>query len=291
MSENGTSTCLQQPPRLQRCRLDERSRPTVTAPYFVDEARGSVRFLLADINDAPVILEFLVDVVRTIDPISVAVGITQPEARERLRERLNAWLTNGRVVVMVVGDSYDVCGVTAGQAIEINREQRKTAPLSLDADYAAMLEQRLEVSQNAKLVNLFYDVVDTFIPSIMPEDCKRVFKLILVGIHRDFQGGGIAAALLKTQLIHVSEVGFSHVVTVTVAVASTRIVLKMGMESKFSIEYGKFLVNGSAPFGERLHDGATEAHLMVGNLKRITSSLVGSVPDAAAAPLAGNSTH
>ncbi|KAI6233504.1 Acetyltransferase, GNAT family [Aphelenchoides fujianensis] len=255
--------------------LDVRLRETLDESFYVERQHSTVRFQVAEVEDEAAILDFICDVTRRTEPLDVASGLSAEDLRRWHAAEIKTWLT-GRSM-LVVSDCFEIVGVAAGCLVQLDPKKPKK-PLELLPDYAEVIDQTECAVESGKGVLAFIEEIESFTSNFLPADCSQLFRIDLVSVHPEYQGGGLGVKLWKEMMRLARGRHVEHVASTCSAIASTRIAQKFGMKSVFQLPYAGFTRNGVPVLGERMHDGATEANLMLGELAAVPELLADDSP-------------
>ncbi|KHJ77573.1 acetyltransferase, GNAT family [Oesophagostomum dentatum] len=95
---------------------------------------------------------------------------------------------------------------------------------------------------------------------------SKVFKLDVIGVHKDYRGQGLGQKLTQLAIDKARAEDCDWVATAATARASQGIFSKMGFKTLYEIPYSLFRENGKVVF-QKLHDGGQEGKFMALKLK------------------------
>ncbi|KAI6243460.1 hypothetical protein M3Y99_00102500 [Aphelenchoides fujianensis] len=244
-------------------------RTTIRESHHVPHLNTTVRFLRAVPADLDVIFDYICDVQRQIEPMNLAINATEEELREWHAEEVPEWMNEG--IVVLATDCFEIVGLAAGKVIRTNGLSKR--PVKLEDDYVEKIAACPLKTEGERVMRVFVDEIESFIPNFLPADCSAFFQIDCLSVRLDYQRAGIGAQLWKEILRLVRAAGITHASSTCIADGSTLIAKKFGMKAYVSIPYADFRANGAPPFGSQLPDGSAAANLMVGGMDAMAAHL------------------
>ncbi|EYC12753.1 hypothetical protein Y032_0046g1402 [Ancylostoma ceylanicum] len=249
---NGLSTSLQ---RQQRQPWHQLRRSFATTS-------DNLRIDVATRKHAKDVEKYLNEEFSANEPISRSLGLTKDDACDFFHDLADNGLSHEKYSSVV----YDKDRLVALLLCAVKNHAADEAPIppEIDAEHHDFAE---EISKgpykNRKANQLF-----TYVYAIehrqkrLLGDKSKVFKLDILGVHRDYRGRGLGKKLTERALEIARTDGCQFVATAATAMASQGIFTKMGFQTLYDIPYAVFRENGKAVF-QNLHDGCKGGKFMV----------------------------
>ncbi len=99
---------------------------------------------------------------------------------------------------------------------------------------------------------------------------QKAVHFMVLGVLPQYQGNGIAQAMIRASLIHIKAMGYSLVYTTAASIESQKIYSKLGFRKVIDKKYREFVYNG-----ERVFEGIKELESVIVFEKDIQEFVVG----------------
>ncbi|KAL6741563.1 hypothetical protein Aduo_014803 [Ancylostoma duodenale] len=196
------------------------------------------------------------------EPISRSINLSKNDACDFFHDLTENGCSHEKYSSVV----YDKDRLVALLLCAVKNHAADDAPISpeIDAEHHDFAEEiRKGPYKNHKANQLF-----TYVYAIEHRQKRllgsksKVFKLDVLGVHRDYRGRGLGKKLTERALETARADGCQFVATAATARASQGIFTKMGFQSLYEIPYAVFRESGKAVF-QNLHDGCEGGKFMV----------------------------
>ncbi|CAD6186709.1 unnamed protein product [Caenorhabditis auriculariae] len=211
-----------------------------------------------DFRDA--VHDFLLDHFRVTEPITGALGCSREDVFDFFLDLRDVAFNNPEVSMLVL-DGTTLAAICLN-SIKEYPEVESTIPWKFDPnkDYAEEISQGPYKSENANRLSVFIDTVEEDL-QILTNGAKRIFKIDVLCVSRDYQKRGIGKWLVEESLRRAAAAGCEYLASTGSAVGSQAIFTKLGFETLRELPFSCFRENGQEVF-RNLADGGRSGKLM-----------------------------
>lgn len=203
------------------------------------------RLSSADYNEvyALMMTAFLPD-----EPMNRAVGLSVRDSHELFCEFIDDALRDG-ISFVAINSKKRIVGFRLNEIMQ--RDSMAHPPIPIQYPQRMMF-----------LVNLLGELSSGFF-DLVPESMKKVLKLLVIAVDRDFRGAGVARKLMDATIKLAREENFDAILTTATAIRTQTLFTHMGFETLRVIQYDGYTASNGELIFQKIAENEKEARLMV----------------------------